>query len=144
MKARFPLLLAALVPLLSFGADVPDNLGLGLKQLVETYQRDRTEFLAQVSSRRTVQADAADRVVVRIHLNGRKRLDEIRAALEGLGLEIIDVDLNWRGGVISAWLPISASNCRRDSGRCSERTARAAAEASSWFCHRREQRGRAS
>jgi hypothetical protein len=107
VKARFPFLLTLLIPLLSFGADVPENLGLGLKRLVENYQKDPAQFRAQISSKRTAQADAADRVVVRIHLNGSRRLNEVRTALEGLGLEIIHVDPSWREGVISAWLPIS-------------------------------------
>ena len=106
MKSRFPLLLAVLLPLASFAAGAPENLGLGLKQLVENYQNDQAQFRATMSSPTTVQADAADRVIVSIHLDGKKRLEDVAADLQNLGLEIINADPNWRGGVISAWLAI--------------------------------------
>jgi hypothetical protein len=107
VKFRFPLGVALLLPLSSFAAGAPENLGLGLKQLVENYQTDRAQFRAKISDAKTVQADTADRVMVNIHLDGTKRLEEIATTLKGLGLEIIAVDSAWRGGVISAWLPIS-------------------------------------
>jgi len=107
VKIRFPLGVALLLPLSSFAAGAPENLGLGLKQLVENYQTDRAQFRAQISNAKTVQADTADRVMVNIHLDGTKRLEDVAITLEDLGLEIIAVDSTWRSGVISAWLPIS-------------------------------------
>ena len=100
-------LIGTVAPLSSFGAGAPENLGLGLKQLVENYQNDRAQFRAKISEAKTVQADTADRVVVNIHLDGTKRVEDVAAALRDLGLEIIAVDSAWRGGIISAWLPIS-------------------------------------
>ena len=100
-------LIGIAAPLSSFAADVHSNLGLGLKQLVENYQNDRAQFRATISDAKTVQADSADRVVVNIHLDGTKGVEDVAGALEGLGLEIIAIDPNWRSGVVSAWLPIS-------------------------------------
>jgi hypothetical protein len=100
-------LIGIAVPLSSFAAGAPENLGLGLKQLVENYQNDLMQFRAKISDAKTVQADSAGRVVVNIHLDGTKRVEDVAGALEGLGLEIIAIDPNWRSGVVSAWLPIS-------------------------------------
>jgi hypothetical protein len=100
-------LIGIAAPLSSFAADVHSNLGLGLKQLVENYQNDQTLFRAKISDAKTVQADSADRVIVNIHLDGTKRVEDVAGDLEDLGLEIIAIDPNWRSGVVSAWLPIS-------------------------------------
>lgn len=100
-------LIGIAAPLSSFAADVHSNLGLGLKQLVENYQNDQTLFRAKISDAKTVQADSADRVIVNIHLDGTKDVKDVAGILEGLGLEIIAIDPNWRSGVVSAWLPIS-------------------------------------
>ena len=100
-------LIGIAAPLSSFAAGAPENLGLGLKQLVENYQNDQTQFRAKISDAKIVQTDAADRVVVNIHLDGTKGVQDVAGALEGLGLEIIVIDPNWRSGIVSAWLPIS-------------------------------------
>src|ERR1700682_4426754 len=108
MKLRFPLFAALMLPWLGFATDVPENLGLGLKQLVENYQSDQPKFRATMSTAKTVKADTAtNRVIVNVHLNGAKSADDVKSDLEALGLEILQVDSNWRRGVISAWLPIS-------------------------------------
>ena len=110
MKSRFPLWLLVLLPVASFAADAPSNLGLGLRQLVENYQTDQAQFQQQMSAA-TVQADtAANRVMVNVHLDGTRTLADVRADLEGLGLETVSVDSTWRKGVISAWLPIAQAN----------------------------------
>jgi hypothetical protein len=107
VRFRWALGVAILLPLSSFAAGAPENLGLGLKQLVENYQNDQAQFRAKISDAKTVQADTADRVIVNIHLDGTKGVEDVAGDLEGLGLEIIAIDPNWRSGVISAWLPIS-------------------------------------
>jgi hypothetical protein len=88
-------------------ASIPENLGLGLKQLVEISRRDQLELQKRMSSSASTNADTSGRVVVNIQLNGKTALGEVEAQLVGLGLEIIVTDPNWRGGVISAWLPLS-------------------------------------
>lgn len=107
MKFRLPLLLAVFLPLAALAADPPENLGLGLRQLVETYQSDQAQFREEMSTSATVQSDTTDRVAVNIHLDGNKRIADLAADLQALGLEIVHTDSNWRNGVISAWLPIS-------------------------------------
>lgn len=86
---------------------VPENLGLGLKQLVELYQHDENQARSRINSARSIMSDASGRVVVNIYLNGNTPPAEITAQLVDLGLEIMAVDSHWRSGVISAWLPIS-------------------------------------
>ncbi|HEY8835452.1 MAG TPA: hypothetical protein VIM09_07685, partial [Chthoniobacterales bacterium] len=88
-------------------APVPENLGLGLKQLVEISQSDQAELKSRMSSAPAVNADNSGRVVVNIQLNGTAPLRELEAKLVELGLEIIATDSQWRAGVISAWLPLS-------------------------------------
>jgi Subtilase family len=88
-------------------APVPENLGLGLRQLVEISQSDQAELKSRMSSAPSVNADSSGRVVVNIQLNGAAPLPELEAKLVELGLEIIATDSQWRAGVISAWLPLS-------------------------------------
>jgi hypothetical protein len=109
VKIRFPLLIAIVATgLTSWAADVPDNLGLGLKTLAESYQTDQAQFRATMSSAKAVQADTAtNRVIVNVHLDGVRSSMDVTRDLQALGLEILHVDLSWRKGVISAWLPIS-------------------------------------
>ena len=110
VKIRAPLLLAALLPAALFAADSHSNLGLGLKQLVENYQTDQTQF-QQKMAEPTVQAETtANRVMVNIHLDGTRVLSDVQTDLANLGLEIVHADSTWRHGVISAWLPIAQAN----------------------------------
>jgi Subtilase family len=88
-------------------APVPENLGLGLRQLVEISQSDQAELKRRMGSAPSVNADNSGRVVVNIQLNGAAPLQELEAKLVELGLEIIATDSQWRAGVISAWLPLS-------------------------------------
>jgi hypothetical protein len=91
-------------------SSVPDNLGLGLKQLVELSQSDQSQLRNRMNSAPSVNSDASGRVVVNIQLNGQKPVAEVRAAIVGLGCEIIAVDEHWRGGLMSGWLPVSQAS----------------------------------
>jgi hypothetical protein len=86
---------------------VPENLGLGLKQLVELFQQDQVQLQTRISSTRSIMSDASGRVVVNIHLNGETPAADVVTGLTDLGAEVTAVDLHWRTGVISAWLPVS-------------------------------------
>ena len=86
---------------------VPENLGLGLKQLVELFQQDQVQFQTRISSTRSIMSDDSGRVVVNIHLNGETPAADVVTGLTDLGAEVMAVDLHWRNGVISAWLPVS-------------------------------------
>jgi hypothetical protein len=91
----------------SAAAPLPENLGLGLTQLVETSQRDPVELKNRMSKAPSIVADTAGRVVVNIQLNGERPITEVQAKLADLAVEIIAADPAWRSGIISAWLPLS-------------------------------------
>ena len=52
-------------------ADTPENIGLGLRQVVENFHRDKAEMRASAARSGIVQMDGADRVIVNIHLDGK-------------------------------------------------------------------------
>ena len=89
------------------GVAAPENLGLGLKQIVELYQQDQAQARGKIASTASILSDASGRVVVNIYLDGKSAPDKVAAQLVDLGLEIIAVETQWRSGVISAWLPIA-------------------------------------
>src|SRR5438270_13604273 len=70
----------------------PENLGLGLKQLVEASQRDQRELQSQLASAPLINADASGRVMANIQLNGEKPIAEVQAALLAFGVEVIAID----------------------------------------------------
>jgi hypothetical protein len=86
---------------------VPENLGLGLKQLVELFQQDQSQLATRINSTRSIMADNSGRVVVNIHLSGEIPATDAIAGLTALGVEVMAVDLDWRHGIISGWLPVS-------------------------------------
>ena len=88
---------------------VPQNLGLGLRQLVEISQSDPVALRNRMSASRSIVSDTSDRVIVNIQLNGQRPFAEIEAQLAALGAESFAADPSWRGGIISAWLPLSQS-----------------------------------
>ncbi|MDQ6625053.1 MAG: S8 family serine peptidase [Verrucomicrobiota bacterium] len=85
---------------------VPDNLGLGLKQLVELHQQDARQAIDSIHSSTWLTSDESGRVVVNIYLNGDVPFGAINARLADLGLSVLASDPHWRGGVISAALPL--------------------------------------
>lgn len=90
-------------------ADVPENLGLGLRELVELSQQDPPGLQRQLTSSPSVNADAANRVVANIQLNGKMPLAEVQKEVVALGVEVIAVEDHWRNGVISVWLPLNSA-----------------------------------
>ncbi|MBV9009010.1 MAG: S8 family serine peptidase [Verrucomicrobia bacterium] len=84
----------------------PANLGLGLRQMVESYQRDKAQLRSTASSHRAVQMDAADRVVVNIHLDGAVGAAAVAQQVKQAGGDVLAIDEHWRKGVISARLPL--------------------------------------
>jgi hypothetical protein len=91
----------------AFAAPNPSNLGLGLRQLVDSYKRDRAVAQAKAATSRTIQLDSQDRVVVNVHLDGKAPINVVAAVLTRAGAEILAIDPNWRHGVISARLPLA-------------------------------------
>src|SRR5947207_12387272 len=90
-------------------ASVPDNLGLGLRELVERSQQDQLALRNQLTATPRINADTANRVVANIQLDGKAPVADVEARLAALGLEVIAVDDHWRNGVISVWLPLASA-----------------------------------
>ncbi|MFL6521447.1 MAG: S8 family serine peptidase [Chthoniobacterales bacterium] len=90
-------------------AAVPENLGLGLRELVELSQIDQAGLQRQMQTTPAINSDTAGRVTANIQLDGKVPLAEIQANLIALGLEVIAVEDHWRKGVISVRLPLSAA-----------------------------------
>ncbi|MDQ6909151.1 MAG: hypothetical protein M3176_20205, partial [Chloroflexota bacterium] len=88
-------------------ASVPENLGLGLRELAVLAQQDGAAARQQISADASVTADVNGRVLVNIYLNGKQAADAVAAAAAALGVDVALVDPSWRSGVISAWLPVS-------------------------------------
>src|SRR4051812_14749089 len=87
--------------------DVPQNLGLGHRQLVESARTDPAQLDVRAAAAPAINADTAGRVLVNVQLNGEIPIAEIQTSLIKLGAEITAVDDHWRNGVISAWLPLA-------------------------------------
>ncbi len=113
-----PILILSVL-LLSFGASaqnlpssasldssaIPENLGLGLRQLATLDQQ--TQAKDTIQSSKSIMSDADGRVLVTIYLDGKVAPTTLTAQLSNLDLEIEAVETRWRAGVISASLPIS-------------------------------------
>lgn len=91
----------------SSAVSVPENLGLGLRQLVSLDQQDSNLAAATIRNSSSIMSDPAGRVVVSIYLNGKSTISDVVARLIGLGLDIIATDAAWGDGVVSASLPLS-------------------------------------
>ena len=85
---------------------VPENLGLGLRELVELSQTDHAALQQQVQAAPAINSDATGRVIANVQLDGKAPVAEVQANLSALGLEVIAVEDHWRNGVISVWLPL--------------------------------------
>ncbi len=90
-------------------SQVPENLGLGLRQLVESSHSDPAQLKTRVTAAPSINADAAGRVLVNVQLNGQVLFAEVQKSLAGLGAVITAADEHWRNGVISAWLPLAGA-----------------------------------
>jgi hypothetical protein len=90
-------------------AAVPENLGLGLRELVELSQTDQAALQRQIQTAPAINSDAAGRVIANIQLDGKVPPAKVQADLFALGLEVIAVEDHWRNGVISVRLPIAVA-----------------------------------
>lgn len=95
---------------------VPDNVGLGLRPMLEDFHRDKRSMRATAAKNRSIQLDSAERVVVNIHLDGKVDANIIAAQVQGAGGEVLAIDRNWRKGVISARMPLAVIEAMAGSG----------------------------
>src|SRR5689334_12648768 len=72
-------------------SDIPENLGLGLRELVELSQQNPSGLQRQLTSSSSINADAANRVVANIQLNGKVPPGQVQMEVAALGAEIIAI-----------------------------------------------------
>lgn len=89
------------------GPNVPANLGSGLRQLVANHLASPATPAAQLAGARHVAIDERGRVLVEVHLDGRAALDTVAARVRALDADVRHVDVEWRRGVVSAYVPLS-------------------------------------
>lgn len=103
--------------------NLPENLGAGLRELVEAHRAGQLTGLDLRKSRlalnpatgRPVLAyggrahmlvDSRNRVMVRIVLDGAVPVSRLHSDLRTLGVSVTATDPNWRAGVLEAYLPL--------------------------------------
>ncbi len=97
-------------------AALPENLNLGLRELAQSYKDSATKAgsktlshaaaLSVLQTNKNARADAQDRVIVDIYLDGTAPIDDVVAKLESLGCKI-EARLDWYGhGALAVWLPL--------------------------------------
>ncbi|AGY57215.1 S8 family serine peptidase [Gloeobacter kilaueensis] len=102
-------------PVWSQTTSVPDNLGLGLRELAQSYL-SAPDTYRQLRAGKRLQLKG-DRALVEIYANGRLPLSKLQQALEQLGVEVVATNPTYRSGVIAAYLPlVRAAEAGRLSG----------------------------
>lgn len=97
---------------LSAESDLPSNLDAGLRQLVSEQQQSRAATTlnvrggAQPGRARFAVRDAERRVLVKIHLNGKAPLSDMKSALPE-DAHVTAESVAYRNGVLSAYVPVN-------------------------------------
>ncbi|MDP9253630.1 MAG: hypothetical protein M3O66_01620, partial [Verrucomicrobiota bacterium] len=97
---------------LSAQSDLPSNLDAGLRQLVSEQQQSRAATTSnmrggvQPGLARFAVRDAERRVLVKIHLNGKAPLSDMKSALPE-DAHVTAESGAYRNGVLSAYVPVS-------------------------------------
>ncbi|MGI8820458.1 MAG: S8 family serine peptidase [Chthoniobacterales bacterium] len=86
---------------------IPENLGLGLRELAALSAQDQAQLNATLATSHSIMSDTAGRVLVNVNLNGTEPASAVAAKLTQLGAAITAVETAWRNGVISASLPLA-------------------------------------
>ncbi len=97
-------------------AALPENLNNGLRELAQTYKdsaaKAGSKTLAHAAAQSVLRtnadarADAQDRVIVDVYLDGTAPIGDVVAKLESLGCKI-QSRIDWYGhGALSVWLPL--------------------------------------
>ena len=90
--------------------DAVPNLGGGLEELVTGGAKSlRRAAVPELSATHPIRLDDAGRVLVRISLNGKVQAQSVLQGLRATpGVEVVASDLNYRAGVIEAYVPTEA------------------------------------
>jgi hypothetical protein len=93
--------------------DVPENLGRGLRPIVQQFdtrfragEAESQSFREAVASSGHIQADTKNRVLVDILLDGSAPLDQVRQKCLNLGGAVTAAIGTYRQGIVSAWVPL--------------------------------------
>ncbi|MFC4308844.1 S8 family serine peptidase [Steroidobacter flavus] len=82
------------------------NLGGGLEQIAQPAAAARRAAVSEVQLTHPVQFDDAGRALVRISLDGKVPAAAVIESLQGTaGVEVMATDLNYRAGVVEAYVP---------------------------------------
>src|SRR5207237_980181 len=117
------LLLLASGSFLQAQTSLPENMGSGLRQLVEAHRAGqltgldlRKSHLAMnprsgrtalvYGGRAHMLVDRQNRPMVRIVLDGSVPMSRLRGDLRTLGVAVTAADPNWRAGILEAYLPL--------------------------------------
>ena len=94
-------------------AEVPANLGRGLRPLVQEYRDQLQSGIGEPASVHAAlaisaraQSDANERVLVDVVLDGKAPLVQVRQQCEKLGATVTAVAPQYRNGLFSAWVPL--------------------------------------
>jgi hypothetical protein len=103
-------LTSLLSPVLVEAKDAVPNLGGGLEQLVAPAAPAARSFARTAAPEEQlihpIQFDDAGRALVRISLDGKVSADNVVKSLQGIaGIEITASDMNYRSGVVEAYVP---------------------------------------
>jgi hypothetical protein len=98
------------------GGVVPENMTLGLREIVQNYQTAQAGNTNALSHNQVqtiladfdlARSDDQDRVIVDVYLDGSVSLNDAVASAEAMGCTVV-AKLDWyRNGVYSAWLPLN-------------------------------------
>ena len=88
---------------------VPDNIGGGLRQLVEAQRNARSAPSAALLEPRLLR-DAQSRVLVNVWLDGTRPLAAVHQSLAGVGANVSAELATYRNGVIAAYVPVQRAS----------------------------------
>ena len=101
-----PTILTAAFASAATSPNIPDNIGGGLRQLIEAERNVPASRSAATSLAPLLLRDQQDRVLVNVWLDGKRPLAAVHQALAGLGVNVHAELATYRKGVIAAYVPI--------------------------------------
>jgi hypothetical protein len=106
--AIISLLLAEVLTSQLLATPIPQNLGNGLRAIIEKHSFPRTATQPSIFDyERLMITDAQNRVLVNIMLNGTVSLNTMKSRTTALGANVTATDAHYRAGVIEAFVSLS-------------------------------------
>lgn len=101
---------------INVAVDLPENLNLGLRELVQAYNASLTgrssalthdQMQSVLADFPLARADDEDRLIVDIYLDGKASIDDVVSRLQALGCKI-ESRVDWyQNGALAVWLPVN-------------------------------------